>query len=103
MSWDLPPLAIDDADVAQLVATETATKTAVDARILDVGNSTYAPAFATTGITYDGNGNVQTVTEAGITTTYTYNPDGSVHTDTRSGETRTYTYDGSGNLTGIAS
>ena len=63
----------------------------------------YAPAFATTGITYDGSGNVQTVTENGITTTYAYNSDGSVHTDTRGGVTRTYTYDGSGNLTGIAS
>jgi YD repeat-containing protein len=67
------------------------------------GNATYAPAFPTTGITYDGSGNVQTVTENGVTTTYTYNGDGTVHTDTRLGVTRTYTYDGSGNLTGIAS
>jgi YD repeat-containing protein len=62
-------------------------------------NATYAPAFADTGITYDGNGNVQTVTENGVTTTYTYNPDGTVDTDTRLGTTRQYTYDGAGNLT----
>lgn len=66
--------------------------------------ASYAPVFAdSTGITYDGDGNVQTVTENGVTTTYTYNPDGSVATDVRAGVTRTYTYDGSGNLTGIAS
>lgn len=63
----------------------------------------YAPLMPDTGITYDGNGNVQTVTENSVTTTYTYNPDGTVATDTRAGVTRTYTYDGSGNLTGIAS
>lgn len=84
-----------DAAVADLVTPGTATKAVLD--------GTYAPVFATTGITYDGAGNVQTVTENGITTTYAYNSDGSVHTDTRAGVTRTYTYDGSGNLTGIAS
>ena len=81
----------------------TPTEATIDARVLAVGNATYATAFPTTGITYDGSGNVQTVTENGITTTYTYNGDGTVHTDTRLGVTRTYTYDGSGNLTGIAS
>jgi YD repeat-containing protein len=86
--------AVQNSAIAGVVTTG-ATKTALDA--------TYAPAFATTGITYDGSGNVQTVTENGITTTYTYNTDGTVHTDTRAGVTRTYTYDGSGNLTGIAS
>ncbi|MDI9914356.1 hypothetical protein [Rhodococcus sp. IEGM 1379] len=76
----------------------------IDGRLSEAAlDGTYAPAFATTGITYDGSGNVQTVTENGITTTYAYNPDGTVHTDTRAGVTRTYTYDGSGNLTGIAS
>ena len=68
-----------------------------------VADATYAPVFPDTGITYDGSGNVQTVTENGVTTTYTYNSDGTVATDTRAGVTRTYTYDGSGNLTGIAS
>jgi hypothetical protein len=52
-------------------------------------------------VTYDGSGNVDTVTEDGVTTTYTYNLDGTVDTDTRLGVTREYTYDGSGNLTGI--
>lgn len=66
-----------------------------------VADATYAPVFPTTGITYDGSGNVQTVTENGVTTTYTYNPDGSVATDTRDGVTRTYGYDGNGNLTSI--
>lgn len=66
-------------------------------------DASYVPNFPTTGISYDGAGNVQTVTENGVTTTYTYNPNGSVATDTRAGVTRTYTYDGSGNLTGIAS
>jgi hypothetical protein len=95
---------VPDAGVAARVAASgSATRSAVDARVTAVGNATYAPAFATTGITYDGSGNVQTVTENGVTTTYTYNGDGSVHTDTRLGVTRTYTYDGSGNLTGIAS
>ncbi|QAY17632.1 hypothetical protein SEA_MARTEENA_29 [Gordonia phage Marteena] len=68
-------------------------KTALDAA--------YAPVFPDTGITYDGSGNVQTVTENGVTTTYTYNPDGTVATDTRDGVTRTYGYDGNGNLTSI--
>jgi len=63
--------------------------------------STFAPAFANTGITYDASGNVASVTESGITTTYTYNADGTVATDTRLGKTRTYTYDAAGNLTKI--
>lgn len=63
----------------------------------------YAPVSPTTGITYNPDGSVATVTENGITTTYTYNSDGTVHTDVRAGVTRTYTYDASGNLTGIAS
>jgi len=64
-------------------------------------NHTYAPVFsAAQTITYDGNGNVQTVTENGFTTTYTYNPDGTVDTDTRAGVTRKYTYT-NGNLTKI--
>lgn len=87
---------LSDAGIAALVDDPTSeTKATLD--------TTYAPSFPDTGITYDGSGNVQTVTENGVTTTYTYNPDGSVHTDTRLGVTRTYTYDGSGNLTGIAS
>lgn len=85
-----------DEAVAALAADEDSeTKAVLDA--------TYAPAFATTGITYNGDGSVATVTENGVTTSYTYNGDGSVATDTRAGVTRTYTYDGSGNLTGIAS
>ncbi|UAJ16206.1 minor tail protein [Gordonia phage Malibo] len=64
-------------------------------------DAAYAPVFPDTGITYDGSGNVQTVTENGVTTTYTYNPDGTVATDTRDGVTRTYGYDGNGNLTSI--
>lgn len=63
----------------------------------------YVPVSPTTGITYNSDGSVATVTENGVTTSYTYNSDGTVHTDVRSGVTRTYTYDGSGNLTGIAS
>ncbi|QDK02786.1 hypothetical protein SEA_SQUIDDLY_34 [Gordonia phage Squiddly] len=66
-----------------------------------VGEDTYAPLMPDTGITYDGSGNVQTVTENGVMTTYTYNPDGTVATDTRGGVTRTYGYDGNGNLTSI--
>lgn len=43
----------------------------------------YATAFPNaTGITYDGSGNVATVTENGVTTTYTYGPNG-VATDQR--------------------
>lgn len=64
-------------------------------------NATYVAAFADTVIGYDGDGNVDEVTEGGILTTYTYNADGTVDTDTRLGVTRQYTYDGSGNLTGI--
>ncbi len=63
----------------------------------------YAPVSPTTGITYNLDGSVATVTENGVTTSYTYNSDGTVATDVRAGVTRTYTYDGSGNLTGIAS
>lgn len=66
-------------------------------------DASYAPVSPTTGITYNPDGSVATVTENGVTTTYTYNPDGSVATDVRAGVTRTYTYDGSGNLTGISS
>jgi len=57
--------------------------------------------FVDTVITYNVDGTVATVTEAGVVTTYTYNVDGTVNTDNRGGVTRTYTYDGSGNLTGI--
>jgi hypothetical protein len=81
-----------DEAVADLVAPGTATKTALDA--------TYAPAFADTGITYNPDDSVATVTENGVTTSYTYNPDGTVATDTRDGVTRQYTYT-DGNLTGI--
>jgi len=63
-------------------------------------SATFVPAFADTGITYNGDGTVATVTESGITTSYTYNGDGTVATDTRLGVTRTYTYT-DGNLTGI--
>lgn len=61
----------------------------------------FVQAFADTSITYDGSGNVATVTEHGITTTYTYNGDGTVATDSRLGVTREYTYDGAGNLVSI--
>ena len=81
-----------DEAVADLVAPGTETKAALDA--------TYAPAFADTGITYNPDDSVATVTENGITTSYTYNPDGTVATDTRDGVTREYTYT-DGNLTGI--
>jgi YD repeat-containing protein len=65
-----------------------------------------APAFAeATVITYDADGNVDTVTTNGITTTYTYDTDGNVATDSRTvGETtttRTYIYAPNGDLTGI--
>ncbi|QHB37872.1 hypothetical protein SEA_OPIE_29 [Gordonia phage Opie] len=73
----------------------------VTAWIEGVADAAYAPAFPDTGITYDGSGNVQTVTEDGVATTYTYNSDGTVATDTRAGVTRTYGYDGNGNLTTI--
>lgn len=53
------------------------------------------------GITYNGNGNIDTVTEDGVVTTFTYNPDGTVATDTRNGITRTYTYT-DGNLTVVS-
>lgn len=42
VTWDLPPAVADDAAVAELVATETATKTAVESRIREVGDGTYA-------------------------------------------------------------
>lgn len=61
----------------------------------------FAQAFADTSITYDGSGNVATVTEAGVLTTYTYNGDGTVATDTRLGVTREYTYAPSGDLVSI--
>lgn len=97
---DSIPTTNDPIIASRVAAPASATRAALDAW----GSSSYARSFpAATGITYDGAGNVQTVTENGVTTTYTYNGDGSVHTDTRLGETRTYTYDGSGNLTGIAS
>jgi len=63
----------------------------------------YAPPPPAVSIAYDGAGNIESVTEAGVTTTFTYNPDGTVLTDVRTGHVRTYTYDVSGNLTGIAS
>ncbi len=84
-----------EAPVSTLVAA------AKDAAEIAVAEFDFAPAFPTTGITYDGNQNVQTVTTDGIVTTYTYNPDGTVATDTRLGVTRTYGYDGNGNLTSI--
>lgn len=90
--------ALSDKANAQAVADALATKlsgTEADTR--------YAPVSPTTGITYNSDGSVATVTENGVTTTYTYNSDGTVATDVRAGVTRTYTYDGSGNLTGIAS
>lgn len=81
-----------------------AVRTELDGKLSQtVGDARYAPVSPTTGITYNPDGSVATVTENGVTTTYTYNPDGSVATDVRAGVTRTYTYDGSGNLTGIAS
>ena len=84
--------AVTDAAIASNVSSgDSDTRAALDA--------TYAPAFADTAITYDGD-NVDTVTAGGITTTYTYNPDGTVATDTRAGVTRAYTYV-DGNLTGI--
>lgn len=50
---------------------------------------------AITLITYDGNGNAATVTEAGVVTTYTYNADGTVATHQRGNRpVRTYTYSG---------
>lgn len=61
----------------------------------------FVPSFVATGVTYDSNNNVASVTEDGITTTFTYNLDGTVATDTRLGKTRTYTYDTAGNLTAI--
>ncbi|AFR48019.1 RHS repeat domain-containing protein [Gordonia sp. KTR9] len=87
-------LSIADApDVVAAAVNSPEVKEALDAA--------YAPLMPDTGITYDGSGNVQTVTENGVTTTYTYNPDGTVATDTRDGVTRTYGYDGNGNLTSI--
>ena len=41
--WDLPPAVVDDALVAELVASETETKTAIDERVRAVGDGTYAP------------------------------------------------------------
>ncbi|ATN90842.1 minor tail protein [Gordonia phage Lysidious] len=100
---------VPDAGVAARIAEpDSESGAAVDARIGAAGlltqedaDAAYAPVFPDTGITYDGSGNVQTVTENGVTTTYTYNPDGTVATDTRAGVTRTYGYDGNGNLTSI--
>lgn len=89
--------------VATVVAEPGPTRTAIDARVTGVGDTRYAPVSPTTGITYNPDGSVATVTENGVTTTYTYNSNGTVATDVRAGVTRTYTYDGSGNLTGIAS
>lgn len=89
--------------LAAIVAAAGETRNAVDARATAVGDSRYAPVSPTTGITYNPDGSVATVTENGVTTSYTYNSDGTVATDVRAGVTRTYTYDGSGNLTGIAS
>jgi YD repeat-containing protein len=68
---------------------------------LPVAAAVAATQFATTAITYNGDGTVATVTENGILTTYTYNTDGTVATDHRGAVTRTYTYSG-GNLVGIA-
>lgn len=85
-------ISIDDSKTGEAALPE-----AVNAAL----RNTYAPVFpAAQTITYDGNGNVQTVTENGVTTTYTYNADGSVDTDTRQGVTRKYTYT-DGNLTKI--
>ncbi len=61
----------------------------------------YQQAFpATSNITYNGNGDVTSVTEGGITTTYTYNANGTVSTETRNGKVRTWSYDANGNPTG---
>lgn len=109
---DLGELGVADGSVDE-VKLDPAVVTKIDGKLDAVdaadfitetqADASYAPVSPNTGITYDGAGNVQTVTENGITTTYTYNADSSVHTDSRAGVTRTYTYDGSGNLTGIAS
>lgn len=61
----------------------------------------YVPGDPVLAITYNADGTVASVTEAGITTTYTYNADGTVATSTRLGVTRTYGYTGS-NLTSVA-
>lgn len=82
------------------------TQTSVDLPILQSAIAPTAPTGAAglpvkQTITYDTNGNVQSVTEDGVTTLYTYNSDGTVATDTRAGIARRYTYDASGNLTKI--
>jgi YD repeat-containing protein len=66
-------LALDDDPESQLRKQQ-------DARQIATFAESYPDA---TTITYDGAGNVATVTESGLTTTYTYNGDGSVATDSR--------------------
>jgi YD repeat-containing protein len=125
-SWSADVLAAQTASLNALAAAERAEAAAADVDLsglepaglsdetkeslsntiaVEVG-AVAAPAFAeATVITYDAEGNVETVTTNGITTTYTYDTDGNVATDSRTvGETtttRTYAYDTAGNLTGI--
>lgn len=64
-------------------------------------SGTYVPSDPTLVLTYNADGTLASVTEAGIETTFTYNTDGTIATSTRLGVVRTYTYSG-GNLTGVA-
>lgn len=98
----IPEGEVSDAAVAELVASETETTTAVDARVRAVGDGTYAPLDAgSTSVTYNPNGSVASVTESGITTSYGYNTDGSIASDARLDVLRLYVYDGAGNLVSI--
>jgi YD repeat-containing protein len=87
-----------DAETAQQAATEAAANaaTAATAAADAAAGNTFLP---TSGISYNPDGSVSSVTEGGVTTTYTYNPDGTVNTETRLGKTRTWAYDANGNPT----
>lgn len=91
--------------VAGVVATNDGIMTTVaqdsDSSFSNELRASFAGAFSDTVIGYDGDGNVDSVTDNGIETTFTYNANGTVDTDTRLGKTRQYTYDTNGNLTNI--
>ena len=81
----------------------SSSQTSIDLDVLEQAATLNESATfpSATAITYDGSGNVLTVTEDGVRTRFAYNPDGTVEYDVRNGVRRTYSYDGSGNLTGI--
>jgi len=61
----------------------------------------HIPETEDVGVTYNGSGQVSSVSCGTAETTFTYNADGTVDTITKGDVTRQLIYDGAGNLTGV--